>query len=262
MSKRASSPDDYRPAKRSRVFSSSSSSFPSYPSVPSDSPSNPFGRTRTLSLTLPPRTGFGKHLPLRFQFFRPNCPWKRDKEGICRIVQVPLTYNFTHLKYLIFYLFGGQHGIPDQDDSEFGHLFQIRKNVEIFSPSYRPGTIKSSEPWIRLSSARDPYRYKKEWDYALHLDEKDDEEGQDVSFNIKEEDDGVKWEAEEDFTLAHIWPYDRHKRPNDKLAIIYVCATHLLLLRSLTRLPASQHQLYYAAYTSPHHPQQGSDSVS
>ncbi|THU97860.1 hypothetical protein K435DRAFT_838373 [Dendrothele bispora CBS 962.96] len=225
MSKRASSPDSCPPAKRFRLSSSStfssSSIFPSYPSIPSDSPSNPFGRTRTLSLTLPPRTGFGKHLPLRFQFFRPGASWKRDREGIYRIVQVPVTYNFTHLKYLIFYLFGGQHGIPDQDGSEFGHLFQVRKNVAMFQPSYRPGTIKTSDPWIRLSSARDPYRYKKEWDYALNMDGNDDVEDEDASLDIEEEDDSVKWEAEEDFTLAHIWPFDKHKRPNDKFAIIY-----------------------------------------
>ncbi|KAF5352957.1 hypothetical protein D9758_007927 [Tetrapyrgos nigripes] len=224
MTKRASSSSPVGPSKRHRVSSSSysyhSSILPSFPSTPSDSPTNPFGRIRTLSLTLPPKTGFGKHLPLRFQFLDPNSRWKRDKEGINRIVQVPLTYNFTHLKYLIYYLFGGQHKLEDKSDSELGHSFQVVREVEMFNPKYRLGMVRKSQPWIRLSSAKDPYRYKKEWDFMLRSDEESDEEesndGQD-----DETEEPVQWEAEEDFTLAHIWQLSKHKVPNDKLAIIY-----------------------------------------
>jgi hypothetical protein len=237
MTKRASSPISSPAPKRHRVSSSSYSNFsisPLFTSIPSDSPSNPFGRKRTISLNLPPVTGFGKHLPLRFQFVDPNSRWKQDREGIYRIVQVPLTYNFTHLKYLIFYLFGGQYGLEDRDGSELGHSFHVVKGVTMWNQRYRLGMVRKSEPWICLSSAKDPYRYKKEWDYKLRFEEEGDEdEGareEEESCDGQDDDDEepVKWEAEEDFTLAHIWSWNKDKRPDDKFAIIYVCGIFIL----------------------------------
>lgn len=92
--------------------------FPSTPyaySIPSDSPSNPFGLKRTLAaLTLPRATGFGKHLPLRFQLAHEDKKGKgkaqakepsADLDGVYRIVQVPTNYTFRHLHKLILFLF-------------------------------------------------------------------------------------------------------------------------------------------------------------
>ncbi|KAL0061839.1 hypothetical protein AAF712_011281 [Marasmius tenuissimus] len=93
------------------------------------------------------------------------------------------------------------------------HLFEIRKNVVMWSKSYRPGTIKRSTVKIRLSSVGDPYRYREEWegdaDDALDADadgdtdkEEKDELGEDGS---GKEEGEPRWEAEEDFTLEHVF---------------------------------------------------------
>ncbi|KIK55017.1 hypothetical protein GYMLUDRAFT_76766 [Collybiopsis luxurians FD-317 M1] len=209
-------------------FPSSASSFSStssYPPYPFDSPSNPFGRRRTLSASLPPKSAFGYHLPLRFQFLRHGT--KRDKEGIYRIVQVPLTYTFQHLKALMAFLFGGQYTEPPEDeDEETGHLFEVRKGVAMYSKHYLLGTIKNSKTVVRLSSARDPYRYKQEWDNGgdwreeEYQGEEEDELARENEGSENEEE--VRWEAEEDYTLGHVWkPALKGERPDDKTAIVY-----------------------------------------
>ncbi|KAF8828249.1 hypothetical protein HHX47_DHR4000795 [Lentinula edodes] len=216
------------PAKASssvHLFPSSSSTpFPLYPS---DSPSNPFGRTRTLSASLPSKSSYGRHLPLRFQFFRHGT--NRDKEGVYRVVQVPLSYNFKHLRTLIAFLFGGQPGkSTDEEDERTGHLFEIRKKVVMYSNLYKPGTIRSSETSVRLSSSRDPYRYKQEWDYGVHwreddeFDNEDEDEEDELSEEIENGQAQARWEAEEDYTLGHVWkPAINGEIPDDKSAIVY-----------------------------------------
>ncbi|KAF9063490.1 hypothetical protein BDP27DRAFT_1451233 [Rhodocollybia butyracea] len=213
--------DPVTPAKAdiAHSFPSSSPCTP-YPAYPSDSPTNPFGRTRTLSASLPPKSTFGRHMPLRFQFFRQGT--NRDKEGVYRVVQVPLSYNFTHLKALIAFLFGGQAG--KEEDEETGHLFEIRKNVAMYSKLYRPGTIRKSDTTVRLSSARDPYRYKDEWDYGDSPEEADEEEDEEEVDELSEGESGpeARWEAEEDYTVEHIWkPALKGRCPDDKTAIVY-----------------------------------------
>ncbi|KAJ3998103.1 hypothetical protein F5050DRAFT_1806232 [Lentinula boryana] len=215
------------PAKTpSSIYQFPSSPSTPYPLYPSDSPSNPFGRTRTLSASLPPKSSFGRHLPLRFQFFRHGM--KRGREGVYRVVQVPLSYNFKHVKTLIAFLFGGQpEKSPDEEDEKTGHLFEIRENVVMYSNLYKLGTIKKSETSVRLSSARDPYRFKQEWDYGEDWRDDDDDE-----FDEREEDqlaedseDGkeeARWEAEEDYTLGHVWkPALGGEVPDAKTAIVY-----------------------------------------
>ncbi|KAL0575610.1 hypothetical protein V5O48_006371 [Marasmius crinis-equi] len=237
--------------------SKSHSSTP-YPPIPYDSPSNPFGRRRSLAIALPPRTSFRRHVTLRFQFIRSasgsgSAKWKDG--GVYRVVQVPLSYTFRHLRILIAWLFGGWCGVDfglgfDQEEDEDedadeelwgtrgrekgigtgrggrnerskgpgkgkgkGHLFEVRKKVEMWAPSYRAGAIKRSTTKIRLSSVLDPYRFKEEWE-----EEKDEEarfwqgeaEDPDAEGETDDEEDELagedpRWEAEEDFTLEHVW---------------------------------------------------------
>lgn len=65
------------------------------------------------ALTLPRATGFGKHLPLRFQLAHEDKKGKgkaqtkepsADLDGVYRIVQVPTNYTFRHLHKLILFL--------------------------------------------------------------------------------------------------------------------------------------------------------------
>ncbi|KAJ3729869.1 hypothetical protein C8R42DRAFT_772387 [Lentinula raphanica] len=217
------------PAKTSGSFEFPSSSSTPYPLYPSDSPSNPFGRTRTLSASLPPKSSFGRHLPLRFQFFRQGM--RRDREGVYRVVQVPLSYNFKHLRSLIAFLFGNQAGpSSDEENEKTGHLFEIRKNVVMYSDSYKPGSIRKSETSVRLSSARDPYRFKREWDYegdwrvdgAEEEDEDEEKENDQLTDDSENGEKSARWEAEEDYTLEHVWkPVRKGERPDDKTAIVY-----------------------------------------
>lgn len=115
-------------------------------SVPSDSPSNPFGLQRALvALKLPRPTGFGRHVPLRFQLVYD--PPRRDTKGkgktradagagqsgsggqgedadaaralagelenVYRVVQVPANYTFRHLHKVILWLFASDaHWAP------------------------------------------------------------------------------------------------------------------------------------------------------
>ncbi|KAJ7098292.1 hypothetical protein C8R44DRAFT_811270 [Mycena epipterygia] len=182
-------------------YISSSSSTP-YPSCPSDSPSNPFGRTRTWNLlqTLPPPTSFSKHLPLRFQYLKRGVP-RESLDGIYRVVQVPQSYTLVHMKSLIGFLFGGAYGETppdvDEEDSSPAHMFEMKKDVALYSSSFRPGQIKFGNTWAYSSSVLDPYLYYPDW-------ETEDEPGAEP----REEpvDDERKWTAEEDVTVAHVWP--------------------------------------------------------
>ncbi|KAJ7707830.1 hypothetical protein B0H16DRAFT_1633432 [Mycena metata] len=203
---RSSSPSS-SPSKRRRhstgvpgspfPFPSSSSPFPPYPSGPSDSPSNPFGRTRTWNLlqALPPPTSFSQHLPLRFQYIKRGVP-REELQGIYRVVQVPQSYTLVHLKSLIGFLFGGAYGqVPPDDDEGDAHVFEAKKSVAVYAASFRPGQIMYGDTWAYSSSALDPYLYYPDW------------EAEDDSLDSKaKEDDERQWTAEEDMTIAHVWP--------------------------------------------------------
>ncbi|KAI3608429.1 hypothetical protein WG66_000930 [Moniliophthora roreri] len=202
--------------------SSYSSTQTCYPTYPIDSPTNPFGRKRSLLPQLPAPTKFSRHVVLRFQLFRRGIEGgvgKERSEGVYRVVQVPLAYTFQHLKELIGFLFGGEKDEEREEDGqgqEEEHLFEIRRDVEMCSRAYRRGKVKKSRVETRLSSSRDPYRWKTEWDSEFDADsffgatqkqeEDEDAEGEDDDEEeIDELDEEVKWEAEEDLTLAHVW---------------------------------------------------------
>jgi hypothetical protein len=196
-----------------------------YRSIPSDSPTNPFGRKPSLKLTLPHQTPFSKHLAFRFQFIRDGAQ-RKDREGVYRIAQVPLNYTFRHLHKLLYFLFDGpvapstttnsvsaKRKRKDGKQEEFGHLFEAQKSVVVYSLAHKPGQIKSGRTWAKLSSVRDPYRYRE--DEASERDDNDVDSDGDNKSEIAE----WKWEAEEDLTLAHVWPHG----PDLSKAIVYVC---------------------------------------
>ncbi|KAK7037993.1 hypothetical protein R3P38DRAFT_2903831 [Favolaschia claudopus] len=212
---RSSSPSSESPRKRRNTCGSDapssplsiSSSFPytssSDPAYPSDSPSNPFGRTHTYNLiqTLPSPTSFSKHLPLRFQYVKRGVS-REVLDGIYRVVQVPQSYTFVHLKSLIRFLFGGAYGqVPlDVNDEAAGHVFEVKNDLGLYPSSFLPGQIMCGTTWAYSSSVLDPYLYYPDWD-----------ESEETSFSRtpeSEEDveDERKWTAEEDLTIAHVWP--------------------------------------------------------
>ncbi|EAU81418.1 hypothetical protein CC1G_05248 [Coprinopsis cinerea okayama7 len=193
-----------------------------------DTPSNPFGRKRIQSLirSLPPVTSFRHHLPLRFQFIRKDIPYGQGKEGVYRIVQVPLSYTFVHLRCLIAFLFGVEVGerrrvdikgkgkaLEEEDD----HLFEVKKDIVQSDAEDKPGHIKSGRTWAKLSSTRDPCRWKAE---EMDVDEEEDvddaDEGSRASVAPDEEEDW-QWKDEEDFTLHNAW----HDGLNLKRGIVY-----------------------------------------
>lgn len=227
------SPDSSTPPRppqkrfRANAFPASSSSCPStpayYPHTPSDSPTNPFGRIRKLVLLgeemkLPKATSFSKHLPLRLQLVR-NGKGASSGEGTYRIVQVPLNYTFRHLHKLLLFVFGvppppvpadsssslstsTAPTSPQDTSSSSGdsHLFEVLHSIRTYKPStIRPGHIKSSSTWAKLSSARHPF----------------EEDGEDWM-----------WQDEEDFTLSHVWP----EGGDLARGLIYVCSVYLQLI--------------------------------
>jgi hypothetical protein len=224
-----------RPLPPSSPFTSTSSllATPSTPcsirnwTVPSDSPANPFGRIQrlTATTTLPRPTSYSKHLPLRFQLVRPDGDGRSNanKDGVYRIVQVPLSYTLGHLRKLIKFVFqpanekemGGLYNFrcaarhssislrprrpapsaskgkePALDfDPEPGHLFEVQKCVV----TSRPGEIQSGKTWVKASTARDPYHYPGNGAEGSLLNAEDGE------------DESWQWEAEEDFKLSQLW---------------------------------------------------------
>ncbi|KAH0834679.1 hypothetical protein J3R83DRAFT_10203 [Lanmaoa asiatica] len=186
--------------------------------VPADSPTNPFGRIRRLTqgTTLPRPTSFSKHLPLRFQLIHPRVDGREiDRDGIYRIIQVPLNYTLAHLRKLIEYAFdpatdaeivepyslrrssrrtssvlSSRKGKEVELGDPVGHLFEIQRKIKIGCA----GEIKEAQTWVKASTTRDPYHYP----------------GNDSEDSLWLEDDGAgevwKWEAEEDFTLSKVWP--------------------------------------------------------
>ncbi|KAF8157032.1 hypothetical protein B0H34DRAFT_798357 [Crassisporium funariophilum] len=207
-------------AKTPSSYATPRTPYTPYPLHPSDSPSNPFGRTRTQRLihTLPPTTSFSKHVALRLQFVRRGVSPRQG--GVYRIVQVPLNYTFVHLRCLVEFLFhtppthlGKAKGSSRGEGDE--HLFEVKSKVTTYSPLYKPGQIKSGMTTVKLSNVRDPCRWR------ARYGEDEEEEGDELDGELEEvlgelkatEDEAVegeeedwRWEDEEDYTLAHVWP--------------------------------------------------------
>ncbi|KAI6025535.1 hypothetical protein EDC04DRAFT_2930725 [Pisolithus marmoratus] len=187
--------------------------------VPADSPTNPFGRIRrfTHGTTLPPPTSFGRHITLRFQLVHHGADGREfNRDGVYRVVQVPLNYTLAHLRKLIAYIFD-----PATDDEivvsynlrrvsnrltaimssskdkgkareivlspePVGHLFEVQKAVEVT----QHGVIKRGHTWAKSSTARDPYHYP----------------GNDSEGSVDDENVDWRWIAEEDLALSKAWP--------------------------------------------------------
>lgn len=215
--------------------------------VPADSPTNPFGRIRRLTqgTTLPRPTSFSKHLPLRFQFIHPHVNGREvDKDGIYRIVQVPLNYTLAHLRKLIQYIFDPakddeivepynlrrlSHRAPGvlssskrkeiELEDPVGHLFEVQRKIKMGPP----GQIKGAQTWVKASTLRDPYNYP----------------GNASEDNLWFEEDGLnedwRWEPEEDFTLSMVWP----KGGDLARGILYVSDPIFRLRTDKPTVPAS-----------------------
>ena len=136
-------------------------------------------------------------------------------------------------------------------DNEDRHLFEVKKRVIVYNQTYKPCQIKTGVTVVKLSSVRDPCRYRPEGDEEALADadadtEANEEKGEDESEAEATEDteegrDWI-WAEEEDFTVAHAWP-----RGGDLgRGIIYVCALLIHLL-------ASANHRYYS---TTHPPQQ------
>lgn len=191
-----------------------------YPARPSDSPSNPFGRKRKLALldTLPAPTVFSKHLPLRFQFVRKGA--RLDKEGIYRVVQVPKSYSFRHLRCLIAFLFGGQTQ-TELENLSIAHLFEVKKEIRMVSSKYMVGKIKSGETCVRLSATTDPYLYKEEWDVENIFDGEDNQS--DTEKSEAGDEPKWRWEGEDEFSVNNVW----QAASDVDWGIVYVSLTFL-----------------------------------
>lgn len=198
-------PDTNYPSSPTRSFKSP------YPPIPVDSPSNPLGRKRSLAScsSLPLPTTFGQHLPFRFQLIRPGA---KKSEDVYRIVQVPLSYTFSHLKVLIWYLFGGSYVSRTSEallkDTE--HVFEIKENVILQDALSRPGTLKTGDTVVKLSSTLNPFGYNTN---------DDDEDSDADAVDLEDAEEKWKWEAEEDVPLTNLW-HGPHVDLNK--AILYV----------------------------------------
>ncbi|OBZ77523.1 hypothetical protein A0H81_02496 [Grifola frondosa] len=114
-----------------------------------------------------------------------------------------------------------------------GHVFDVYKNVELYSNSYKPGVVKTkaskSTLYARLSSVRERRLFPDIYEQS------NDGSGGDEETEGEDEDDGWTWEAEDDFTLSHVWV----DGPDLKKGIIYVCLLSRLI--RFSRLTLLQH---------------------
>jgi hypothetical protein len=154
---------------------------------------------------------------LRFQVVRKGVPYNGGKPGgVCRVVQVLLSDTFVHLRCLISFLLEGPgtgtKGKRVAEDDH--HLFEIKKDVEKYSVTYEPGQIENGKTWAKLSSTRDPCRWRTE---ENEIDE-DLDEAEEAGRDFGEGDDDWERKDEEDFTLGHAWPDGL----NESRGIVYV----------------------------------------
>lgn len=221
-------------------------------SVPQDSPTNPFGLKRSLAaLELPRATSFGKHICLRFQlcddrFNSAALSKRRDRDGIFRVVQVPLNYSFRHLHKLILYLFASDIGEMHSNRvklamrnaaaegkgkgrardpgytsaSEWGgHFFEVLKNAYLHrdSSSKRGMIMPGAKLRHKLSSVRERRLFR-------DLLDPDNTEGEGALPKALEDEDveneDWSWEAEDDFTLGQLYT----RGPMLDRGVIYVSA--------------------------------------
>ena len=253
-------------------------------SVSKDSPTNPFGLKRSLTaLELPRPTGFGKHICLRLQLVdsRPNPilgTKRRDKDGVHRVVQVPLNYTFRHLHKLILFLFASdiyevysqlsssrrtslrnptsstntaqvkgkeRASVQDPLASQWGgHFFEVLRDTVVHSNAMKPGVIKpGAVVREKLSSVRERRLFRDLLDPENAI-------GSSSALPTSLEDEDVEkedwtWEAEDDFTLGQVWT----RGPSLDRGIVYVC----LLLLALVPVILNTRTVPPTAYFYSHH---------
>ncbi|KAH9943518.1 hypothetical protein B0H21DRAFT_748796 [Amylocystis lapponica] len=121
---------------------------------------------------------------------------------------------------------GADTQIPDG----WTHFFDVRTGISLYNGAYKPGVIKpgSGRTYTRLSSVRErrlfPHLYEEVHGAGTSADADEDVTGCAGSSGRAEGDDedeeeqqGWIWEAEDDFTVAHVWP----NGPELDRAIIY-----------------------------------------
>jgi hypothetical protein len=81
-------------------------------------------------------------------------------------------------------------------------LFEIKRKTQLYG-FHKPGQVKSGQTWAKLSSAKDPCRYRPE---STLTKEEGISSDQGAGGNEEEESGEWKWHAEEDFTLERAWP--------------------------------------------------------
>ncbi|KAI0340394.1 hypothetical protein BDW22DRAFT_417871 [Trametopsis cervina] len=240
-------------------------------SAPSDSPSNPFGLKRSLlALDLPRVTSFGQHIPLRLQVATDAdarvSSLKRNRGGIYRVVQVPKTYTFRHLHKLILYLFASDMHAPNSTKAQppphrtqdtllsskrptvlsrkaagkarahpetatwGGHYFEVQKQITIFPETKRPGVIQpGSKTVAKLSSVRDRQLFRDLYDPYANASTF-------LPTTLEDEDtdrEDWTWEAEDDFTLSHVWP----NLPEMEKGIVYHHSPSVCIHITVNTLP-------------------------
>ena len=105
-------------------------------------------------------------------------------------------------------------------------MFEIKRKTQLYG-FHKPGQVRSGQTWAKLSSAKDPCRYRPE---STLTKEEGISGDQGAGGNEEEESGEWKWHAEEDFTLDRAWPkghelfraivYVSHFKMMDKLPLI------------------------------------------
>jgi hypothetical protein len=160
-----------------------------------------------------------------------------------RVVQVPTNYTFRHLHALICFLFTFETSMSlspsDIDDMLFGdlspeldrssprarlpatrpatlpkHTFDVQRDCELYSMSYRPGVIKSGTTRTRLSANSEIWD-ERPFDFEFPLAGTHDAP---ASKQKKGKQEKWMWESEDHFHVAKVWP----EGPDLSRAVIYV----------------------------------------
>lgn len=219
-------------------------------SAPTDSPSNPFGLKRSLyALDLPKVSSFSRHTPIRMQLVVDGDTARRTRGGVHRVVQIPNNYTFRHLHKLILFLFASDIDTPSSKGKARatststptwgGHYFQVIKHVSLYPESKHPGVMKpDGHTYAKLSSVRDRKLFRDLCDPSPSSAFNTTTEDASLPAMLEDEDadaneDGERgewtWEAEDDFTIGHVWP----RGPEIDRGIIYVRLSLFFLFLSL-----------------------------
>lgn len=100
-----------------------------------------------------------------------------------------------------------------------GHIFEAHKRIHIHSESTKPGVIKEDGlVWAKLSAVRERRLFRDLFE-AISSAAPQGSAGEPEEAEDEEDHQTWNWEAEDDFTIAHVWP----KGPTLDRGIIYVC---------------------------------------